>query len=70
MGDDEETSARNDLGQVLDTLVAMRADLAKTVNGCEDIPEIVKTHMKWADGELELAIASLKMFLGGRGLPS
>ena len=44
---------RNDLGQVLDRLVAMRSDLSKTLEDGEGIPDIVKMRMKWADSELD-----------------
>lgn len=67
--DVDDTFVRSDLGHVLDTLVAMRWDLGKALNDGEDIPEMVKTRMMWADSELDLATTALKVYLGGRGLP-
>ena len=67
--DVDDTFLRSDLGHVLDTLVAMRWELSKALHDGEEIPEMVKARIKWADSELDLATTALKMYLGGRGLP-
>jgi hypothetical protein len=69
MRGDDDTLTRNDLAQVLDTLVAMRSDLSKTLKDGESIPDIVKMRMEWADSELDCSIRALKLFLRGPGSP-
>ena len=66
----DDALARRDFGQALDTLVAMRWYLSHALEDGEELPDIVKTHMKWADGELDLSIAALKTFLGAPGCPT
>ena len=64
----DDEFARRNLGKALDTLVAVRWYLDKALEDGDEIPDIVKAHMKWANGELHLSIAGLKAFLGSRGL--
>jgi hypothetical protein len=63
----DDARARRDIGQALDTLVAIRRYLNKALEDGEEIPDIVRSHMKWADSELDLSIAGLKTFLGAPG---
>ena len=48
--------------------MAVRWYLNKALEDGEEIPEIVKTHIRWADCELDLSITGLKTFLGGPGV--
>ena len=64
----DDVLARRDIGRAMDTLVAARWYLNRALEDGEEIPEIVKTHMRWADCELDLSITGLKTFLGAPGV--
>jgi len=63
----DDALARRDIGQALDSLVAAHWYLSRALEEGGEIPEIVKSHIRWADSELDLSISGLKTFVGGRG---